>query len=270
MTCVPPRDSGKGDRAFARWAGRLTRGFVSCRPVILRCERSEPRRRRPERLSSILRGPRCARAPQDDGEQASLPRSRDAPWHPRFASRCKKALPFASLQKRREGGRRSAHQLGIRPRRSRTKACCGSGERHRFLPHSADRNGGALALRRPPRSCAEGLTPRLGLGPRFLELPGANGRTLPGASAASTSQTGSRPAGRCPRPPGSRLQAPPPGTAPAPPIGCHRSTSLRWASFGLCNNGGDVCQGQVSAKETTQGRSRETLKRKMCAARRAN
>ena len=49
----------------------------------------------------------------------------------------------------------------------------------------------------PPTAAdlAKALTPWLSFGPRFLELPGANGRTLPGASAASTSRTG-RSAGR--------------------------------------------------------------------------
>jgi hypothetical protein len=52
-----------------------------------------------------------------------------------------------------------------------------------------------LASRRSTAALAKTVTPWLNPGPRFLELPGANGRTLPGASAASTSQTG-RSAGR--------------------------------------------------------------------------
>ncbi len=52
-----------------------------------------------------------------------------------------------------------------------------------------------LAFRRSTAAFAKALTPWLSSGPRFLELPGANGRTLPGASAASTSRTG-RSAGR--------------------------------------------------------------------------
>jgi|GEM_PF-6416519 len=40
-------------------------------------------------------------------------------------------------------------------------------------------------------------------GPRFLESPDANGRTLSGTSAASTSRSGTRRTGRCPN----RLQA---------------------------------------------------------------
>jgi hypothetical protein len=57
------------------------------------------------------------------------------------------------------------------------------------------RRGSALASRRSTAALAKAVTPRLNPGPRFLELPGANGRTLPGASAASTSQAG-RIAGR--------------------------------------------------------------------------
>src|ERR1700722_15612077 len=53
----------------------------------------------------------------------------------------------------------------------------------------------ALAFRRSTAALAEALTPQLSSGPRFLEPPGANGRTLPGASAASSSRTG-RSAGR--------------------------------------------------------------------------
>jgi hypothetical protein len=47
-----------------------------------------------------------------------------------------------------------------------------------------------LAFRRSTAALAEALTPQLSSGPRFLEPPGANGRTLPGASAASSSWTG--------------------------------------------------------------------------------
>jgi hypothetical protein len=44
----------------------------------------------------------------------------------------------------------------------------------------------------PPRSCAGNPTRP---GPRFLEPPDANGRTLSGTSAASTSQSGTRQTG---------------------------------------------------------------------------
>ena len=46
-----------------------------------------------------------------------------------------------------------------------------------------------------------GVTPRLSFGPRFLESPGANGRTLPGASAASSSRTRTCRTSGAPKPP---------------------------------------------------------------------
>ncbi len=75
----------------------------------------------------------------------------------------------------------------------------------------------ALASRRSTAALAEAVTLRLNPGPRFLELPGANERTLPGASAASTSQAGPS-AGRFDTRsrPGAKLRASPAGTAPAP------------------------------------------------------
>ena len=80
--------------------------------------------------------------------------------------------------------------------------------------------GGALASRRLAAALAKSVTPWLGSGPRFLELPGADGRTLPGASAASSSQTGQNaPADRFPSRPKAKCVAPPAGTAPAPPSG---------------------------------------------------
>jgi len=71
-------------------------------------------------------------------------------------------------------------------------------------------------------------TARLISGPRFLELPGANGRTLPGASAASTSRAGHS-SGRydAQSRPGAECVVPPAGTAPAPPSGApSRKASL--------------------------------------------
>jgi hypothetical protein len=60
-------------------------------------------------------------------------------------------------------------------------------------PHGA----GALAFRRPTAALTEVL-PSARLGPRFLESPDANGRTLSGTSAASTSRSGTCRTGRCP------------------------------------------------------------------------
>jgi hypothetical protein len=47
-----------------------------------------------------------------------------------------------------------------------------------------------LASRRSTAGLTKALTPWLSFGPRFVESPGANGRTLPDASAASTSHSG--------------------------------------------------------------------------------
>jgi hypothetical protein len=52
------------------------------------------------------------------------------------------------------------------------------------------------------------LTPSARSGPRFLESPDANGRTLSGASAASTSQSDHAPDGTMPRPPASKVTSP--------------------------------------------------------------
>jgi hypothetical protein len=72
--------------------------------------------------------------------------------------------------------------------------------------------GGPLAFRRSAAVVTAG--------PRFLGLPGANGRTLPGASAASTSQSGHAPDGTLPKPPARQeRRTPPAGTAPAPSVG---------------------------------------------------
>ena len=59
-------------------------------------------------------------------------------------------------------------------------------------------------------------------GPRFLESPGANGRTLPGASAVSSSQSGHAPDERGPGRPAANRIVPPAGTAPAPRSGVPR------------------------------------------------
>ena len=87
---------------------------------------------------------------------------------------------------KREAERRTAHQFQL-PRRNA-----------RAQPRSDKRDRSPFGA--PPRSCAGNPTRP---GPRFLEPPDANGRTLSGTSAASTSQSGTRRTGRCP----SRLKA---------------------------------------------------------------
>jgi hypothetical protein len=97
----------------------------------------------------------------------------------------------------------------------------------------------------PPRLIAEGPYPRLGSGPRFLESPDPNGRTLSGTSAASTWQSGHAPDGRCPEPPGRGLQAPS-GNRTRP---IDRLSPVDVPSMGelaLCNRNRDFSQGEVA------------------------
>jgi hypothetical protein len=119
--------------------------------------------------------------------------------HPRpsFADQSHKT--FASKKIRGGGAPKKAHQPSV---------LCGARPR-------AERS--ALAFRRSTAALAKAVTPQLSSGPRFLESPSANGRTLPGASAASSSRTGHS-AGRAgPRSrPGAECVVPPAGTALAP------------------------------------------------------
>jgi hypothetical protein len=147
-------------------------------------------------------------------------------------------------------GRRSADRRitgSAPPQKDKPAGVCG--EHHRFLPRTVrDRSGGALAFRRPTAVMRRGLT-RLGSGPRFLEPPDPNGRTLSGTSAASTWQSGHAPDGRCPEPPGSRLQAPS-GNRTRP---TDRLSPVNVPSMGelaLCNCNGDRCQGVVARSAT--------------------
>ena len=85
-----------------------------------------------------------------------------------------------------------------------------------FIEPWTSKNGaGALAFRRPTAASEILLSARPG--PRFLEPPDANGRTLSGTSAASTSRSGTRRTGRCPSRPRAQCIATPTRTAPAPP-----------------------------------------------------
>ena len=85
---------------------------------------------------------------------------------------------------------------------------------------------GALAFRRPTAVLTR-VSPPARPGPRFLESPDANGRTLSGTSAASTSQSDHAPDGTMPRPPAHAVYGCVHGTAPAPPLGVpSRNASL--------------------------------------------
>ena len=180
-----------------------------------------------------LRSMRVPRSPMDrrvkPGDDECFC-SRDALRTRVFASRQQKP-PLK--ENRREAERREAHPPG-----SRIEKRCGArpvsrpphcGENSRPPgPHGA----GALAFRRPT-AASEVFTPRLGLRPRFLEPPDANGRTLSGTSAASTSRSGTRRTGRCPSRPRAQCMAAPTRTAPAPPQGVpSRVASLRERDVG--------------------------------------
>jgi hypothetical protein len=101
---------------------------------------------------------------------------------------------------------------------------------------------GALAFRRP--TAASEVLASARLGPRFLEPPDANGRTLSGTSAASTSQSDTRRTGRCPSRPRARCIAAPDENRSRSAL---RSTLAKGvplrAGFWLGNCNGDGCQG---------------------------
>jgi hypothetical protein len=95
-----------------------------------------------------------------------------------------------------------------------------------FLPRLRGRikEGARSPLGAPPRL--------LGPGPRFLEPPGANGRTLPGTSAASTSQSGHAPDRPMPRTARKRSVS----LHPLGPLPLRLRSTLAKASFvsGIC------------------------------------
>ena len=169
-----------------------------------------------------VRGRRPRKSAPSEPLTRSL-RSRPLPtgerWTKKFvlAARCacevcippQQQSSFDSLPSQ-ERGERSAERR-IQPMSAPHRKCCHlpvRGARKRAI------NGSPLAFRRSTAALAKALTPWLSFGPRFLELPGANGRTLPGASAASTSRTGHS-AGRddARSRPSAGLRSPPAGTA---------------------------------------------------------
>ena len=160
--------------------------------------------------------------------------------------------PFQGLP--RKEGRRSADRRTTGFRSAAARKACQRMRRAlcRFLPRiGAEHQEAARSpFGAPPRHCAEGLIPRLGSGPRFLESPDASGRTLSGTSAASTWQSDHAPDGTMPRTARTQVTSPLPGTAPAPSIGCHRSTSLRWASLPYVTMTGTMSRDRVGYLET--------------------
>ena len=160
-----------------------------------------------------MRPERCGYHPSRRAFGAHLRVTKHSHAHP--FSRCDRIRVLPSHGRIRlhiNEGRRSAGRRNVLEPRH-TIRCC----------HLTVLSGAAAALRgrsplgAPPRH-SPSFDPRLNSGPRFLELPGANGRTLPGASAASTSRTGPS-AGR-------GYEARPRGDRARSIIGRHRLTPL--------------------------------------------
>ncbi len=189
---LAPRQRGRGDRASCAVGGARDSTIASATTTKLHLERPPPPR------FAWSPSPRFAGADEFFPVLAMRLRIRV------LLTPLKKALPVPP--KRREAERRKAHH-GFRPAAER-KAC----QRMRRAPSLPPANGAGSKRRRPRlsaphRGTRRGSDPRLGSGPRFLESPDPNGRTLSGTSAASTWQSGHAPDGRCPKPPGRGLQA---------------------------------------------------------------
>ena len=178
-------------------------------------------------------------SPVGRGEN-KIPFSRRAP-RPRFAYHHNKKALFDSLpsprmiMRNKEGsGRREAHPTNVRATLPdvTVRQCAGRGSGLYRSP---------LAFRRS--TCGTSPIARLISGPRFLELPGANGRTLPGASAASTLRTGRR-AGRYDARSrlGAGLRSPPAGTAYRSALGTSPVTPSMRAMIPLFTDKGPSCQ----------------------------
>ncbi len=175
-------------------------------------------------------------------------------------SRFKKALPKSSLIMEGGGAPISASTGGRNRRDTKSPAL----RRAPFSPSSpacgGGLGGGALAFRRSTAAMSPRFDPRLGSGPRFLESPDPNGRTLSGTSAASTSRSDHAPDGLMPRAARARTVS----VRAREPPSFHfrkypRERSLRERDGGECNYIGDDVKGVVSKKETTRSRPGKLL-----------
>ena len=136
---------------------------------------------------------------------ARLTRSRGAPLRPSYGHATVRKPFVPPLKEGRRSAEKAHHWF---PPRRRKISLPAYAARATFAPAPHWRGAEEAArspFGAPPRSCAEGPDPRLGSGPRFLESPDPNGRTLSGTSAASTWQSGHAPDGRCPEPPGNTV-----------------------------------------------------------------
>ncbi len=130
-------------------------------------------------------------------------RSRDAPWHPKSGhTTIRKPFQTSPLKE----GRRSAESASteVRSAAEGRKPACGRGEHHRFsLPHSAGAKAAAPSpFGAPPRSCAEGLTLRLGLGRASWNRRVQTGGPSPAPVQRAPRSPVKRRTGRCLEPPG--------------------------------------------------------------------
>ena len=101
---------------------------------------------------------------------------------------------------------------------------------------------GALAFRRSTAALAQAVTPRLNFRPRFLESPGANGRTLPVPVQRAPRATGRSTGGTMPEAARERFARPPAGTALAPLSGSHLESALVERDGGATSRDGDEGQ----------------------------
>ena len=152
---LPARGERVGVRGPLRWArtcGGVCNAVASSAP--LRIAERPPHPRPPAQVGGSSTSPRAAGR---GGKPPSFSRCAFASESPHATVR--KPFHICRPPKRREAGA-ARRAPGFRPRRRRTKACQRGRRAPSLLPALArDESGGALALRRPPRSCAEGFDP---------------------------------------------------------------------------------------------------------------
>ena len=209
--------------------------------LILRCEpsarlrASSTRYGEPRRMPAPAPRPHPSRAasrpPQDE---AKVPRSRDAPSHPSFATPLK-------------GGGAPTGAPRVPPRRRKESLPAYAARTIVFSRNARNRNGGALAFRRPTAAMRRGTYLELGSGPRFLDHRIQTG----GPSPAPVHLAVRSRAGRS-MPKAARIEVTSPIREPRPP---HRSAVTGRRPFderagGICNGNGDKCQGSVTPNAT--------------------
>ena len=101
-----------------------------------------------------------------------------------------RALPTTKQESDFQIRPRPTKEGGGAPKGASNQCRVGSGHGRGPHPYPPPLAGAGARLPALHRGTCKRRIASLSSGPRFLELPGANGRTLPGASAASTSQTG--------------------------------------------------------------------------------